>query len=81
MVPISAVSLVLLAVPFVIGPLRSAGVGQRVLTGALIGVAFYILGQATSQVGLVYGLPPFLGATLPSAVVLGLAAWMLRRVR
>jgi lipopolysaccharide export system permease protein len=79
MVPLSAASLVLLAVPFVMGPLRSAGVGQRVLTGALIGVVFYILGQLTSQVGLVYGLPPFLGATLPTAVVLGLAVWMLRR--
>jgi lipopolysaccharide export system permease protein len=79
MVPLSALALALLAVPFVFGPLRSAGVGQRVLAGASIGITFYIASQALSQVGLVYGLAPFIGATLPTAVVTLLAVWLLRR--
>ena len=81
MVPLSAATLALLAVPFVLGPLRSAGFGQRILTGSLIGVGFHIVSQATSQLGLVYGLPPALGATLPTVVVLGAAIGLLQRAR
>jgi lipopolysaccharide export system permease protein len=81
MVPLSAVGMALLAVPFVLGPLRSAGLGQRVLTGSVLGISFHIVSQAASQVGLVYGLPPALGATLPAAGVLGAALWLLHRAR
>ncbi len=77
--PFTAAAMVLLAVPFVFGPLRSVGVGQRILAGALVGVAFHIVSQATSQLGLVYGLTPILGATGPTALLLGLGAWLMRR--
>lgn len=77
--PFTAAAMVLLAVPFVFGPLRSVGVGQRILAGALVGVAFHIVSQATSQLGLVYGLTPAIGATGPTVLILGLGAWLMRR--
>ena len=77
--PLTALAMALLAVPFVFGPLRSVGMGQRVLAGSLVGVSFHIVSQATAQVGLVYGLPPALGATVPTLAVAGLAVWLLRR--
>ncbi len=77
--PLTAAAMVLLAVPFVFGPLRSVGVGQRVLAGALLGVAFHIVSQATAQLGLVYGLPPPLGALGPTVLVLATGLWLTRR--
>jgi lipopolysaccharide export system permease protein len=77
--PFTAAAMVLLGVPFVLGPLRSVGIGQRILAGALVGVAFHIVSQASSQLGLVYGLPTVLGAMAPTGLVLLLAAWLLRR--
>jgi len=77
--PLTAGAMALLAIPFVFGPLRSVGMGQRVLAGSLVGVSFHILSQATAQVGLVYGLPPAVGATVPTLAVAALATWLLRR--
>jgi lipopolysaccharide export system permease protein len=79
--PVTALALAVLAVPFVLGPLRSVGLGPRTLAGALGGVTFHIANQMTTHLGLVYGLPPALGATLPTFVVLALGVGWLGRVR
>jgi lipopolysaccharide export system permease protein len=72
-VPIMVLVMALLAIPFVVGPLRSTGAGQRMFVGMVVGVLFFLLNKLTLSTGLVYGLSPLLSAWLPTAV-LGAAA-------
>ncbi|MFN2309427.1 MAG: LPS export ABC transporter permease LptG [Gammaproteobacteria bacterium] len=79
--PIAGLVMLFLSIPFVFGPLRDVGTGQRLLWGVLTGVAFYLFNQTTSHLGLVYGMPPLLSALIPSLVFFGGGLWMLRRLR
>ncbi len=79
--PLATVVMIVLAVPMVLGRLKSAGIGQRILVGVLVGIAFHVLNQASGHLGLVYGLSPAASATVPTLLFAGAAAWMLGRVR
>ncbi|MCP4040823.1 MAG: LPS export ABC transporter permease LptG [Gammaproteobacteria bacterium] len=79
MAPVFTGVMIFLAVPFVFGPLRSVGVGQRILVGTMVGIGFHILNQAFSKMGLVYGLSPLLSVTIPAMLFLAVALWMMRR--
>ncbi|MDF2690227.1 MAG: putative permease, YjgP/YjgQ family [Gammaproteobacteria bacterium] len=63
--PLSLVVLMLMAVPFVFGPLRSANNGLRVVVGVFAGFAFYIANQFFSSFSLLFPIPSFLGAAAP----------------
>lgn len=78
--PLSTLVMLLIAIPFVFGPLRSTGSGPRLLVGILIGLVFYLLNQALNHVGLVYGLPPLISALLPSALFVVGGTLAIRRV-
>jgi len=67
--PISIVLMGLLALPFVFGPLRSAGAGQRVLVGALLGLSYFVVNQVVGHSGQVYGLSPLVAAFLPTVLL------------
>jgi lipopolysaccharide export system permease protein len=69
-----------LAVPFVLGNLRSAGRGQQVFVGILIGSGYYLLTRAMSFVAVAYGFSPMLTAMVPTALLLALALYALKRV-
>lgn len=79
--PLSGLVMLLVALAFAFGPLRSGGAGQRLLTGTLLGLAFYVLDRAVNQLGVVYGLVPWVSAFLPLAALLLLALLALRYVR
>lgn len=66
--PFSTLVMLLIAIPFVFGSLRSAHAGTRLLVGVLLGMGFYLMNQALNHVGLVYGLPPLLSALVPTLV-------------
>ncbi len=57
----------LMALSFIFGPLRSVPMGVRVVTGISFGFVFYVLDQIFGPLTLVYGIPPIIGALLPSA--------------
>ncbi len=80
MLPLSTGVMVILAIPFVFGHLRSGALGSRLLIGIVLGLAFYLINRVFGYFGLLYGLPPALGAILPAALFFGLALAMLRRV-
>lgn len=80
MTPLSALVMLLVAFPFVFGSLRTLGAGTRVTLGVLIGLGFHLVNQALNNVGLVYGLSPFVSATLPSVVFAAGAIYMIRRI-
>jgi lipopolysaccharide export system permease protein len=81
MMPLSSAVMVLLAVPFIFGPLRTAPVGGRILVGSLVGIGFHIFNQSIQHVGLVYGLLPWLVALMPTLLFGGVGYYMMRRVR
>lgn len=81
MMPVSSAVMVFLAVPFIFGPLRSTPVGGRVLVGVLVGIGFHLFNQSFQHMGLVFGVLPWLAASLPTFIFAGVGIYMLRRVR
>ncbi|MDQ7017494.1 MAG: LPS export ABC transporter permease LptG [Gammaproteobacteria bacterium] len=77
--PLSTLVMLLLAMPFIFGSLRSSGAGQKILLGTLIGVGFFLLTRLFSHLGLVYGLSPFISAVLPLVLFLSAGVYLLRR--
>jgi lipopolysaccharide export system permease protein len=77
--PLNVLLLVLVALPFAFGTLRSGGLGKRLFIGILLALAWNIAQRATANVGAVYGLDPRLLQLLPAAVLAGAAAWYFRR--
>ena len=73
--PLNVLVLVLCAMPFAFGTLRSGGLGKRMFVGMLLAVGWYFLQQALVNFGTVYGVPA-LPANLLPAIVLALAAWL-----
>ena len=79
--PLAVGVMIFLAIPLVLGMLRTVGLGQRVLVGIFVGIAFYVAQQTTAQMGIVYGLTPFLSAVVPTAVFFAVGIWLIRQVR
>lgn len=79
LMPLAVAAMVLLATPFALGHTRTGGLGQRIFTGVMLGLAFVVVARSFGHFGLLYGLPPFLGATLPIALFLLGALFLLRR--
>ena len=78
--PVTTGVMVLLALPFVLGPLRSVGISQRVLAGSLVGIAFYLFNSSFHYLGQVYNLDPLFSAAFPTATFLVITLLWLRRV-
>lgn len=64
--PLASLVMMLLAIPFIFGPLRSASQSLRLVAGIAAGFGFYYCNQLLSPVVLLLQLPPILGASLPS---------------
>lgn len=78
--PISTGGMLLLALPFVFGSLRSVGVGARVMMGAMIGITFYLVNNVFARVGLLYDISPVVSAATPALLVFLLWFLLMRRV-
>jgi lipopolysaccharide export system permease protein len=72
--PLNVLVLVLCAMPFAFGALRSGGLGKRMFIGMLLAIGWYFLQKAMVNFGTVYGVPPLLANLLP-AMMLALLAW------
>ncbi|WED22178.1 LPS export ABC transporter permease LptG [Vibrio sp. JC009] len=77
--PFSIAVMMLMALSFVFGPLRSVTMGARILSGVIAGFTFYISSEFFGPLSLVYSIPPFVGAIAPSLVFLSVAIMLLRR--
>jgi len=69
--PLITLVMILSALPFIFGSLRTITVGQRILVAALLGIVFHVLNQMLGHTSLLYGFPPLLGALLP-VILIGL---------
>ncbi len=77
--PLSVAVMMLMALSFIFGPLRSVAMGVRVVTGISFGFVFYVLDQIFGPLSLVYNIPPILGALLPSASFFLISLWLMMR--
>lgn len=80
LMPLTMLVMLLLAMPFIFGSLRSVSLGRRLLVGIMLGIAYYIFDQISGNIGIVYALDPLLCTLAPPLLFLSLAGWMLRRV-
>ena len=78
--PLSALAMVILAIPYVLGPIRQVSAGKRMLHGGLIGATFHAGSQLTIQLGSLVHLPAPLTTLSPVAMMLGVAIWLYRRL-
>jgi lipopolysaccharide export system permease protein len=72
---------VLLAIPFVLGSLRSAGAGTRMLMGLVLGIGFFLLQRLIESGTVVFNLNPVLLAWMPTALLALVVFVLLARVR
>ena len=79
--PITVMAMVLFAVPFVFGPTRGGGAGQRLLLGVLVGVGFHLVNEVSANLGALYGWSPPISAGLPTAALMLLALGRLATAR
>jgi lipopolysaccharide export system permease protein len=66
--------MLLVALSFIFGPLRSVSMGARIMMGVFTGILFFISNEVLGSLSLVYQLPPILGAMMPSLLFIT-AAW------
>lgn len=78
--PLAIAVMLLLAIPFVFGPLRSVGIGQRIMVGFLVGLSFHIISQAFGHLGIVYAVPSLISVLLPILLFFTIAMVLLRRI-
>lgn len=79
--PLAHMAMLVIAMPFAFGPRRTAGAGQRLLIGLLLGLLFFLLNYLLGNVVLLYGLPPLMGACLPTLLFIGAGLYALGRLR
>lgn len=77
--PLVTAALVLMAISFIFGPLRSVTLGQRVFTGVVVGFVFRIIQDLLGPSSQVFGFSPILAVLLPAAVCALGGLWLLRR--
>jgi len=77
--PLVTAALVLMAISFIFGPLRSVTLGQRVFTGVLVGFTFRIVQDLLGPSSLVFGFSPLFAVLVPAAVCALAGVWLLRR--
>jgi len=78
--PLSTAVMLILAVPFVFSSVRAGSLGRNLFLGIMVGLGFFVLNKALGYIVLVYGVHPFIGATLPTLLFLGGALILYRRV-
>jgi lipopolysaccharide export system permease protein len=77
--PLATLVMMLLATPFVFRQVRSGGMSSRVFIGIMLGLVFMIFDQSLGYFGLLYALPPFVGALLPIGIFFSLSLVLLYR--
>jgi lipopolysaccharide export system permease protein len=81
MQPFTTMIMMILAIPFIFGPLRSATMGSKLLVGATVGFGFHILNRFFGPVSTVFQWPPELAAIGPTVVFAFLGLYLMKRVR
>ncbi|MDA1076356.1 MAG: LPS export ABC transporter permease LptG [Proteobacteria bacterium] len=79
--PLSVIGLTLLAMVFVMGPLRSVSIGARLAAGILTGLVFKYFQDMFGPICVVYGLPAVIAVLIPIAICWIVAIIGIRKVQ
>ena len=79
--PLATLSLVLIAISFVFGPLREVTMGFRIFTGVIVGIVFQTSQDILGPSSVVYGFPPLVAVSLPIAICVVVGLVLLRRAK
>lgn len=77
--PLATLSLVLVAISFIFGPLREATMGMRVVTGLVIGIVFKFVQDLLAPASIVFGFSPLIAILLPISLCLVAGYFLLRK--
>lgn len=77
--PVATAVLVLVAISFVFGPLRSVTMGFRVFTGIIVGLLFKYMQDLLGPMSTIYGFNPILATLIPILISAALGAILIRR--
>ena len=78
--PLLTAAMILLAVPFVFGPLRSASMGRRVMLGSILGIGAWLLTRLAGYLGVLGDVQPPVTALAPVGIIALIALYLLRRI-
>lgn len=79
--PLAVAVMMLMALSFIFGPLRSVPMGVRIITGVGFGFLFYVTNELFGRIGLVFAVPSILSALLPSILFLIVSLYLLLKRR
>lgn len=79
--PLTVAVMLLVALSFIFGPLRSVTMGARILLGVITGFVFHMSNEVFGPVSQVFNLPPGVGAVLPSLLFASVAIYFLQKHR
>jgi len=79
MQPVSIAVMLLVALSFIFGPLRTVTMGARIVMGVVTGIAFHLTNEIFGPVVMVYQIPAFIGAMLPSVIFIVFATYLLNK--
>ena len=79
LMPLGTAVMVLVAISFIFGPLRSVTMGFRVFTGLLVGLLFKYMQDLLGPMSLVYGFNPLLAILIPIAINAVVGAVLMKR--
>jgi lipopolysaccharide export system permease protein len=79
LMPLGTAVMVLVAISFIFGPLRSVTMGFRVFTGLLVGLLFKYMQDLLGPMSVVYGFNPMLAVLIPIAISALAGAVLMRR--
>ncbi len=77
--PLTTLVMMLLAIPFIFGPLRSSTMGAKLLMGVSVGFGFHLVNRFFGPVSQVLMWPPELSAIGPTIVFACLGLFLMRR--
>jgi lipopolysaccharide export system permease protein len=72
---------VMLALPFALGPMRSSGQGARTVIGIMIGAGYVLLSRTIESSGQLFAFPPWIVGWVPTIALAALTALLLARAR
>jgi len=79
MQPITVAVMLLVALSFIFGPLRSVSMGARIMMGVVTGILFFVCNEVLGSLSLVYQFPPLIGAISPSILFVSVAWYFISK--
>lgn len=79
--PMTTLVMMMLAIPFIFGPLRSSTMGSKLLAGITVGFGFHIINRFFGPVSQVFQLSPIIAGVGPTCLFALFGVYLMRRVK